>query len=369
MRAPGSDCRDLSAHHTAGPRVTRQTWTAFVSATVFVVLAILLVVVPVPFVNWSPGGAQDTLGEIDGKPIIEISGIQTFPTTGQLDLTTVATTPADGRLSLPQALLAYWLPRRDTIPRSSIYDPGKSADELEAEDADMMETAQDDAIVAALHAASQPVTEMPQVTSVTIGGPAHDRLLPGDLVVSVDGVPATDSEVIQRVVRRHKVGEQVHFVVLRERAETEVDVTTVESPSQPGVPVVGINIGVGYRYEPLISFELGQQIGGPSAGLVFAVAIYDKLTEGPLLEGKHVAGTGAITPNGDVGGIGAIQEKVAAAEREGATAFLVPAANCAALAGLETDMTLIRVETLFEAIGALRDLQTPERTALIPRCS
>ena len=102
-------------------------------------------------------------------------------------------------------MLSYWLPHRDTIPRSSIRDPGKSADELEAEDADMMETAQDDAIVAALHAASQPVTEMPQVTSVTIGGPAHDRLLPGDLVVSVDGVPATDSEVIQRLVRRHRL--------------------------------------------------------------------------------------------------------------------------------------------------------------------
>ena len=78
-----------------------------------------------------------------------------------------------GRGAEPAAgvAVAYWLPHRDTIPRSSIYDPGKSADELEAEDADMMETAQDDAIVAALHAASQPVTEMPQVSSVTIGGP------------------------------------------------------------------------------------------------------------------------------------------------------------------------------------------------------
>ncbi len=349
--------------------MTRQTWTAFVSAAVFVVLAILLVVVAVPFVNWSPGGAEDTLGEINDKPMIEIAGIQTYPTTGQLDLTTVATTPADGRLSLPQALLAYWLPRRDTFPKDSIYDPGKSAKELAAEDADMMQSAQDDSIVAALIAANQPVTEMPRVASVTVGGPAHDKLLPGDLVVSVDGMPATDTEVIQRVVRRHRVGEQVHFDVLRERTQTGVTVTTVESPSQSGVPIVGIDLGVGYRYEPSISFELGQQIGGPSAGLVFAVAIYDKLTEGPLLEGKHVAGTGAITPNGDVGAIGAIQEKVAAAERDGATAFLVPAANCADLAGVETDMTLIRVETLFEAIGALRDLQTPERTASIPRCS
>jgi hypothetical protein len=113
-------------------------------------------------------------------------------------------------------------------------------------------------------------------------------------------------------------------VVIRDKKQTDVTVTTVESNAQPDVPVVGITLGTGYRYSPEISFDLGQQIGGPSAGLVFALAIYDKITNGALLAGQHLAGTGQITPNGDVEGIGGIQEKIAAAQKAGAAAFSRP---------------------------------------------
>ena len=101
--------------------VTRQTWTAFVSALAFICLAVLLVVVPVPFVSWSPGGTRDTLGNVGNEPMIKGQGIDTYPTTGRLDMTIVAITPADARLSLPQALLAYWLPHRDALPRDAVY--------------------------------------------------------------------------------------------------------------------------------------------------------------------------------------------------------------------------------------------------------
>ena len=349
--------------------MTRQTWTAFASAIVFVGLAILLVVVPVPFVSWTPGGARNTLGNVGNEPIIKVQGIQTYPTTGQLDMTIIQITPADGRLSLPQALLTYWLPHRDTLPRDSVYAPGKSAAQVEAEDADLMETAQDDAVVAALRADDLPVAEMPVIYSVTVGGPAHKLLLPGDLVVAVDGVATPDEESVGRLIREHRVGEQVRFVVLRKRVRTDVTVTTAQSTAQPGVPIVGITLSTGYRYEPQISFDLGQRIGGPSAGLVFALAIYDKITEGPLLEGRHVAGTGQITPNGDVGAIGGIQEKIASAEKDGATVFVFPAANCDDLAGVKTKMTLIDVATLREAVDALQTMGIPGRTSRPPACS
>ncbi len=202
--------------------MTRQTWTAFVSAFVFVGLAILLVVVPVPFVSWSPGGTRDTLGNAGNEPIIKVQGIETYPTSGQLDMTIVSITPADARLSLPQALLSYWLPNRDTLPRDAVYAPGKSAEQVESEDADLMETAQDDAVVAALRADGQPVTEMPAVYSVTVGGPAHKQLLPGDLVVSVDGVPTADEDDVRELIRKHKVGEKVTFVVIRDKVQTTV---------------------------------------------------------------------------------------------------------------------------------------------------
>ena len=349
--------------------MTRQTWTAFASAILFVGLAILLVVVPVPFVTWGPGGARNTLGQVGNEPIIKVRGIDTYPTTGELDMTIVAATAADGRLSLPQALVSYWLPHRDTLPRDSIYAPGKSAAQVEAEDADLMETAQDDAVVAALRAADQPVSEMPVVSSVTVGGPAHRLLVPGDLIISVDGVPTPNVESVGARIRQHQVGERVSFLVWRKHVKTEVTLTTAQSSIQPGVAIVGITVSIGYRYDPQISFDLGQRIGGPSAGLVFALAIYDKITAGPLLAGRHVAGTGTITPNGDVGAIGAIQEKIGSAEKQGATAFLLPAANCADLAGLKSKMTLIKVATLRDAVGALQTLDTPGGAEHTPACS
>jgi Lon-like protease len=280
----------------------------------------------------------------------------------------VAITPADARLSLPQALLAYWLPSRDALPRDAVYAPGKSAEQVENEDADMMETAQDDAVVAALRADRRAVTEMPAIFSVTVGGPAHKLLLPGDLVVSVDGIPTPDDEAVRERIVAHKVGQKVRFVVIRDKVQTDVTVTTVESNVQSDGPVVGITLATGYRYDPEISFDLGQQIGGPSAGLVFALAIYDKITDGPLLAGRHVAGTGKITPNGDVQAIGGIQEKISAAQKSGATAFFVPASNCRDLDGVRTTMTLIKIATLSDAIKAVEALNSSGDNAAIPHC-
>jgi len=348
--------------------VTRQTWTAFVSALAFICLAVLLVVVPVPFVSWSPGGTRDTLGNVGQEPMINVQGIDTYPTTGRLDMTIVAITPADAQLSLPQALLAYWLPHRDALPREAVYAPGKSAEEVENEDADMMETAQDDAVVAALRADSRAVTAMPAIYSVTVGGPAHKLLLPGDLVVSVDGIATPDVEAVAKRIRAHSIGEKVRFVVIRDKVQTDVNVTTVESNVQSDVPVIGISLATGYRYDPDISFDLGQQIGGPSAGLVFALAIYDKITNGSLLADRHLAGTGKITPNGDVEAIGGVQEKIAAAEKAGAVAFFVPAGNCRDLAGVRTNMALIKVGTLKNAIDAVQTLNVSGDTSVLPHC-
>ena len=192
--------------------------------------------------------------------------------------------------------------------------------------------------------------------------------MPGDLVTSVDGRDTPTEKAVRDAIQRRQVGETVVFTVIRNKEERRVKVVTAESTTQSDAPVVGITLGTGYDYEPEISFELGQQIGGPSAGLVFALAIYDKITEGPLLAGRHVAATGTITPGGLVGPIGAIQQKIAGAEKAGATDFLVPAANCGDLAGLRTDLNLIRVNTLRDAITALQTLNTPGADDLLPRC-
>ena len=351
---------------TPSAPVTRQTVTAFVSAALFVVLAVLVAVLPVPYVTWSPGQARDVLAD-GAQPIISIAGTPTYPTSGQLDLTVVSTTTADSRLSLPQALVAYWRPRHDALPREVVYPPGRSAAEAESADAEMMVDAQDDAVVAALRADQERVDVLPAVASVTLGSPAHNQLLPGDLIVSVGGTATPTTLAVQAAVRRAQADVPLDFVVLRDKVRTPVVVKPAVQTSGTGVQI-GITLGTGYSYGPRISYDLGQKIGGPSAGLVFALAIYDKLTPGDLLGGQHVAGTGTIDPTGIVGGIGGIQEKIAGAEQAGATTFLVPAPNCGDLAGVSTSMRLVRVATLAGAIRSVRWLGSPDYAAQVPTC-
>jgi len=347
--------------------MTRQTWTAFVSAFFFVGLAVLLAAMPVPFVSWSPGRTRDTLGSVGSEPIIKVEGTETYPTGGRLDMTVVSVTPSNARLSLPQALQAYWMPHRDTLPRSAVYAPGQTVEDVEANEINTMKTSQEAAIVAALRVAGQPVVEMPVVFSVTVGGPAHNLLMPGDLISAVDGFNTMSQGEVTERVQDHEVGDKIVFDTIRNGVATRIIVTAAESSTQSGEPVVGISLSTGYRYQPKISFDLGQEIGGPSAGLVFALAIYDKITEGPLLGDRHVAGTGTIDPTGRVGPIGGIQEKVAGAERAGATIFLVPADNCGDVAGVQTDLSLVKVASLTEAVTAMQALAT-DSSAPVPRC-
>jgi len=347
--------------------MTRQTWTAFAAALSFVLAAIGLVVLPVPYVTWTPGSTTDTLGKVNGQSVISISGTSTYPTTGALELTTVSETRADSRLSLPEALLAYFLPNRDTLPRDIIYPPGKTADQVNSEQRVMMETSQDNAVVAALRSAGQRVVQRPAVASVTVDSAAYNKLQPGDLILSINGTEVTSNDQAEELIRSRKPGGTLLFDVLRDREQKLVKVSQ-GTDSQGGDEMSGITIGDGYQYAPEISFDLGEESGGPSAGLVFSLAIYDKITPGALLEGRNVAGTGTITADGTVGAIGGIQQKIAAASSSGATIFLVPASNCSDLAGIRTDLNLIKVGNLDDAITAMKDVASG-RTGALPRCA
>ena len=137
--------------------------------------------------------------------------------------------------------------------------------------------------------------------------------------------------------------------------------------TQAETAVVGITVDQGYYYTPVIRFDLGQQIGGPSAGLVFALAIYDKITPGDLLGTCTSPAPARSTADGTVGSIGGIQQKIASADDAGATVFLVPAANCGDLAGVSTDVKLVRVATLQDAIDAVGALARVRRRRRRPR--
>jgi len=322
-----------------------------VASIVMLVISLGLVTAfPVPFVSFSPGPVRDTLGAAKNKPVIEITGHETFPTSGQLDLTTVSVTSPNRQLTLPQAMRNWLDPHHDLFPRDIIYPPDQSADEVEQQNTAEMTGSQDSAVAAALQQARIPFHV--KVATVAKDSPADGKLKDGDVILAVDGQPVTQVPHVGEFVRKHKVGQDVVFLIRRDSAEQAVQLKTAATPGGESRPMVGISVGVDSPVK--VTVNLGQDIGGPSAGTAFALAIYDKLTPGPLLDGKHVAGTGTIDAAGQVGAIGGIQQKIAGAKKDGATVYLVPADNCAAAlhAGVK-DIRLVKITTLSEAISAL----------------
>lgn len=346
---------DEPTQRTPAAPVTRQTWTALIAAVLFVMLAAALALIPAPYATWTPGSTLNTLGEVDGRPVIRVVGgqaVDTAPATGQLDLTTVRVTQPDSLLSLPEALSAYWLPQRDALPREWIYPVGSNAASVEQLEQRQMMVAKEQAVVAALRAAELPVRQLPVVESVTAGFGAYEQLRVGDLVLAMNGVSVVKPGAFIMELRKQTPGEFVTLTIRRERVDMEVRLLVKDSFVQRGIPVLGFVMGTGYDYDPVVEFAT-DDLGGPSAGLVFALAVYDKVTPGSLIGNHHVAGTGTINANGDVGSISGIQQKIAAAEAAGAELFLLPAVNCPDLAGVRTRLKLVRVDRLSDAISAL----------------
>jgi PDZ domain-containing protein len=258
-----------------------------------------------------------------------------------------------------------WLdPHHDLFPRDIIYPPDQSADEVEQQNTAEMTGSQDSAIAAALQAAKVPFH--PKVSTVAKDTPADGKLKAGDVVLAVDGKTVSQVAQVGEFVRKHKVGENVVFLIRRGSTEQTVQLKTAATPGEETRPMVGITIGIESQVK--VTVNLGQDIGGPSAGTAFALAIYDKLTPGALLDGKHVAGTGTIDALGQVGAIGGIQQKIAGAREDGATVFLVPAPNCeAALHADVKDIQLVKISTLTEAIDALKAIDSGSGT--VPTCT
>ena len=352
--------------------MTKQTWTAAVAALLFVTLAAVIAMVPVPFVSWSPGSTYDLLGtvEVEGSEVaaIQIDGAETHPVAGEVRMATVSVTRPDSALTLPEALLSYWMPAREVLPRDAVYRPGAKADELQDDSVRLMDDSQTSAVVAALRVAGIEVEELPMVSWVSIAGPAHDQLMPGDLIVAVDNQPVERRSDVQRAIAEHRIGDAVKFDLVRDRVRLSRTVTTRASSTEPSTPAVGIGLDTGFRYEPRVTFPLEPAIGGPSAGLPFAIAIYSMLTSDDVLDGRVVAGTGTLAAGGQVGQIGAVQEKIAAAVQDGATVFLLPSANCEDAKVSHEGLRLVPVDNLGDALAALEALKDPAQEAAVPKC-
>ena len=348
--------------------MSRRMSTLAVAGALLIALIAGASLFPVPYVVYSPGPVEDTLGEWEGQPVIEIDGAETYPTEGVLNLTTVGVTPADRKLDLLRALRAWVDPDRTVVPRELVYPDDVTADEAREENAQLLERSQESAKVATLRELGYDVPEVVVVDSVVDEAPADGVLVPGDVVISVDGAPIATPEDVVEAVTAHEPGETVEFVVERDGTRRTESVGS-QPAEDDGRTIVGFSPTIGYEYPVQIDVNIDERIGGPSAGMVFALAIYDTMTPGALLDGMHVAGTGTISADGEVGAIGGIQQKIAASSDDGATLFLAPAGNCdEAVLADPGDMRVVRIETLDDAIAAVETAAVGDTDSL-PSCS
>ena len=304
--------------------------------------------VPLPFFSFGPGPAREIV------PLIHVDGAPTYRSSGRLVMTTVRFT----QVTALGAVVAWIDPEKTVMDEESVYPPGLSPPEEEERAISQMDQSKIDAAAVVL----TEVTEYPRehgpgalVEVVGSGCPADGRLFPGDLIVRIDGESVDSRREASTLIDAVPTGEQIEF---RVEAEGEMHVVRVARGACPGSdePLIGILLVEPFPFEITIESD---DVGGPSAGLMWAVGLYDLLTPGDLADGRTIAGTGSIDLEGNVGPIGGILNKVLAARDVNADIMLVPRGNLDELRDADTgDLRLIPVSTFDEAVEALSPSET-----------
>ncbi|MFC0503288.1 YlbL family protein [Micromonospora costi] len=327
----------------------RRGLTVLLGALLTALLSLGVLGAPIPYVVLGPGPTVNTLGTENGKEVIQVSGRATSTSAGQLRLTTVGVQPT---VKLRSAITGWLSKDEAVVPRELIYPPGESQEQVEKRNAEDFAASQTSAETAALRELGFPVQVV--VKSVTAGGPSVGLLRTGDVLTSVDGQPVPVATRLTDLIRAKPAGSVLTIGYTRDGAPATAQVTSRE---QDGHPRIGVEIEQQQPHPFNLSIDL-EDIGGPSAGLMFALGIVDKLTPADLTGGMVIAGTGTIDDEGKVGPIGGIAQKLVGAKHAGAKVFLVPADNCAeAVRNPQPDLPLIRIGSLDEALGALQTLR------------
>ncbi|MDR6989038.1 PDZ domain-containing protein [Paenarthrobacter nitroguajacolicus] len=357
---------DPSSVPSAPPRDTRYM-VMVISGLLALGLGIGAAALPVPYVIESAGPTFNTLGKDGDKPVISISGRESFPASGNLDLTTVVMTGGPKSPATIFDVFRAWLDTSKAIyPEELIYPKGTTAEQTVQEGEIAMETSQENAFAAALRELDIPFEQRLNVAGLSEASPSAGKIQEGDLLKSINGKAITSMSVIQAELA---AGAGAPAVVVVERKGAPVTETVTPTRNAADRYVLGVLLASDFTFPFDVSISL-ENVGGPSAGMMFALGIIDNLTPGDLTGGKHVAGTGTITADGAVGPIGGIAQKMIGARQHGATMFLAPAANCADVVGHVPDgLQVVKVETLADATSAVERLGSEEDTAGLPTCT
>ncbi|MBA2388894.1 MAG: PDZ domain-containing protein [Geodermatophilaceae bacterium] len=331
--------------------MSRRLGTLAVGAVLLIALAAVGSTLPVPYVALGPGPTYNTLGSIDGRQIITVTGREVNESTGNLSLTTVSV--SDG-LELLRAIQGWVDSEESVVPREEIYPPDQTDEEIDQANREDFLNSQNSAEAAALGELGFPLRVV--VVEVPDGSPSDGLLRPGDAIEAVNGTVINDPDTLLGILEGLAPATDVTVKFTRGEASQSATVTTTQAQDRDGAA-----LGVAISYERKAPFDVEirvADVGGPSAGLMLTLGILDLVGDTDLVEGLFVAGTGTITADGEIGPIGGVRLKTIAAKDLGADAFLVPDQNCAeALDNAPEGLPLITVSTLEEALDALEDLR------------
>jgi PDZ domain-containing protein len=315
------------------------------------VLAALLVAaawVPIPYYAVGPGPTRNVL------PYIQFQGPTRYDTTGSMSMTTVRYYQVT-----PLQAFTNWLdPNWAVVNQDVLYPGGTTVQQDQTRAVSDMDQSKIDATYVVLSR----LTKYPKdhgpgvlVEGTAEGCPAYGHLFAGDVITEIDGTAIGSRAQAVKILNAADASQPLHFT-LDVDGKTEHATFTKAACGANGEALVGVVLIPNFPFPVQIS---SGDVGGPSAGLMYALGLYELMTPGELTHGRAIAGTGTIGLDGTVGPIGGIRDKVVGAERAGATLFLVPKGNMAELRGVDTGgMRLVSVGSFDEALQALRGAST-----------
>lgn len=332
---------------------TERARTLLVGGALTVVLLLLATTIPVPFVALGPGSTFNTIASGQGREVITFTG-EDIPAaageqpTGHLNMLTIRVVD---QVPLIEAAVMWASGTYRFAPRDEYYPPDKSKEQITEANVQMFQDSQSAAEIEALRHLGYP--NIVYVGSIEEGSPSWHILRPDDRITGIDGHAVGDYASLKSIMESTRPGDTVSVTVLRDGSDmTESVVLGANATVGPQ----GF-LGVGVVERPTAPFSIHislEDIGGPSAGLMFTLGIIDRLTPGDMTGGKSIAGTGTMGLDGTVGAIGGVTFKEVTARDSGAQYMLVPANNCAeALTAVPDGLTLAKVSTLDDALAAV----------------
>ena len=357
------DAQEAPKSPIYGAPVSRRVRALVVAGVLFLILFFVALFMPVPYVVLGPGPTLNTLGTDDhGRQIITIRGRSTNATSGHLNLTTVGITP--DRVTAIDALVGWLQSDRVVVPRSAYFPPGQTEEQVNQRDTQQFVDSQSSATAAAFCELGYP--RGLGVVGILDKSGAEGILKPFDEIIYVDGQPIADQDALAKLLATKRPGQPVTVVVSRAGVRKTFSIQ-LSKPADNGTGGrIGITVSPGCFAPFEVDLGLADQIGGPSAGLMFALGIMDKVGPTNLTNGRFIAGTGEIRADGTVAPIGGIQLKMIAARRAGATIFLAPSDNCKDVTGaIPSGLSVLKVSNLHQAV---QDLGALEKGQPVPHC-